>query len=216
MESLTEHDRIVYDVIRKKQDMGIWRLDLKRETNLTDNMVKKSLKTLQVKELIKEVKNIQGKGRIHYMAAEFEPSKEITGGDWYLDGNLDTELIKLLKDRCVKIISKLRVTTLDGIVEIIRKNNLDFKTQQLEEILSLLILDNEIVEVKSNGMNEFSNIPVGNVCYKCSSTTKGVREPRIGAMASIPCGVCPRISECTPDGIISPVTCEYYKKWLSF
>ena len=127
-QSLTEHERALYNVIRSKQDMGIWTRDMKRETNLPDNVVNKSLKALQMKNLIKEVVNIQNKGRKHYMATEFEPSKEITGGAWYVEGNLDTEFIKLLKEVCTKQIFKLRVATLEGLTESIKRSQI-FNTE---------------------------------------------------------------------------------------
>ena len=216
---LTEQERILYDLIRSKKDMGIWTRDMKRETNLPDTVVNKSLKSLQTKQLIKEVVNIQNKGKKHYMAAEFEPSKEITGGDWYNEGSLDIEFINLVKDQCLKHIFRQKVDTLDGILEWIRKSKIfsvEFTTKQIEEILRALVLDNEIVEVKSTGFGEFAAVPVGRVCYRCRSKSGHKGEPKTGAMASIPCGVCPRISSCTPDGIISPRTCVYYQKWLDF
>ncbi|XP_042941309.1 DNA-directed RNA polymerase III subunit rpc6 isoform X3 [Carya illinoinensis] len=213
--SLTEHERLLYDLIRSKQDMAIWTRDMKRETNLPDNVVTKSLKSLQTKKLIKEVVNIQNKGRKHYIATEFEPSMEITGGTWYAEGNLDTEFINFLKKHCVKIIYELKVATLEGILDTIRRSrafNVEFTTQQVEEIVNALVLDNEIMEVKSNGIGEFDSIPVGRVCYTCTSKGGDTGEPKIGALASIPCGVCPQISLCTPDGIISPKTCVYFTK----
>lgn len=199
--------------------MGIWTRDMKRETNLPDNVVNKALKLLQAKKLIKEVVNIQNKGRKHYMAAEFEPSKEITGGDWYSEGNLDVDFINLVKDLCLKHIFRQKVATLDGILDWSRKSGVfavEFTTQQIEEILRALVLDDEIVEVKSTGFGDFASVPVGRVCYRCTSKSGPKGEPKSGAMASIPCGVCPRINSCTPDGIISPRTCEYYQKWLDF
>lgn len=39
--------------------------------------------------------------------------------------------------------------------------------------------------------------------------------PNESALVSVPCGVCPRINECTPDGVILPVSCVYYSKWLA-
>lgn len=217
--SLTEQERILYDVIRSKQDMGIWTRDLKREANLPDNVVTKSLKSLLTKKLIKEVVNIQNKGRKHLMASEFEPSKEISGGDWYIDGSLDTEFIDFLKDQFVKIIYKQRVATLEGILDVIRRSGIlkvEITTQQIQEIVKVLVLDDKVMETRSNGMGEFDSIPVGKVCYKCTNKAGLKEEPKAGAMASIPCGVCPRISYCTPDGIISPSTCVYYTKWLDF
>ncbi|XP_062089850.1 uncharacterized protein LOC133796379 [Humulus lupulus] len=217
LHSLSEQERTVYNVIKSKQDMGIWSRDLKRETNLPDNMVTKCIKTLLTKRLIKEVVT-KNKGKKHYMAAEFEPSKEITGGNWYVDGSLDTEFINLLKDQCAKLIYKMKVATSKGISDAIRRSGIfkvEFTSQQIEEIVRALVLDNKIEEVTSNGMGEFDYIPVGKVCYKCANK-EGRGDPRIGAMASIPCGVCPRISECSPDGVISPKTCVYYQKWLDF
>jgi DNA-directed RNA polymerase III subunit RPC6 len=217
--SLTEHERILYDLIRSKQDMAIWTRDMKRETNLPDNVVTKSLKSLQAKKLIKEVVNIQNKGRKHYIAAEFEPSKEITGGTWYVEGNLDTEFINFLKKHCVKIIYEQKVATLEGILDTIRKSrafNVEVTPQQIKEIVNALVFDNEVTEVESNGMGEFDYIPVGKVCYRCTSKGGLKGELKTGAMASIPCGVCPQISLCTADGIISPQTCVYFTKWLDF
>ena len=60
---LTDQERIIYDLIRSKKDMGIWTRDMKREMNLPDNVVNKSLKSLQAKKLIKEVVNFQNKGK---------------------------------------------------------------------------------------------------------------------------------------------------------
>ncbi|KAK9282003.1 hypothetical protein L1049_004914 [Liquidambar formosana] len=219
-QSLTEHERVLYDLIRSKQDMGIWTRDMKRETNLPDNVVTKSLKVLQAKKLIKEVVNIQNKGRKHFMAVEFEPSKELTGGAWYVEGNLDIEFIKFLKELCLKQIYMMKVATVEGVSDAIKRTGafkVECTTQQIAEIVKALVLDNEILEVRSTGSGEFSSIPIGAVCYRCTSRGGlGGGGPKIGAMASIPCGVCPRISQCTPDGIISPRTCVYFAKWLDF
>ena len=50
---------------------GIWRKDIKRETNLPDNVVTKALSSLEGKQLIKVVVNCQNKAKKHYMASEF-------------------------------------------------------------------------------------------------------------------------------------------------
>ncbi|KAK9208202.1 hypothetical protein WN944_000556 [Citrus x changshan-huyou] len=220
-DSLTDHERLIYDVIRSKQDMGIWTRDMKRElkVNLPDNIVTKSIKSLQNKSLIKEVVNIHNKGKKHLMAVEFEPSKEISGGAWYSEGSLDTEFIKVVKSQCLKQIIKVKVATLEGISDSIKRSGafkVDLTKQQTEEIVRALVLDNQIMEVKSNGSGEFTNIPVGKVCYKNVSKGGGGGEPKTGSLASVPCGVCPQINICTPDGVISPKTCVYYTKWEAF
>lgn len=205
-------------MIRSKTDTGIWRAGLKNESKLAESMINKYLKSHIAKNLIKKV-NIHKKNKKHYMGTEFEPSKEITCGDWYVNGSLDTKFINVLKDQYRKLIYKQRVALLEGISDTIRCSKIfkvEFTKQQIEEILRNLVLDKEVMEIKSNGMWEFDSIPEGKVCYKCTSKGGLKGEPKIGAMASIPCGVCPRISQCTPDGKISPMISVYCTKWLDF
>ncbi|XP_061353416.1 uncharacterized protein LOC133298171 [Gastrolobium bilobum] len=213
--SLTNEERIVYNIIRAKKDMGIWSGDIKREMNLPETVFKKSLKLLQSKSLIKEVVNIRNKSRKLFMAAEFEPSNEITGGEWYSEGKLDSEFITHLTSVCLKSIFQLKVATCDGILEWTRKTRIfpvEVTKQQVEQILRILVMDDKILEVKSTGFGDFASIPDGRVCYRLKSKG-GVID---GAMASIPCGVCPRIKFCAPNGVVSPTTCVYYQKWLDF
>ncbi|KAF8393222.1 hypothetical protein HHK36_021463 [Tetracentron sinense] len=216
---LSDAQRVLYDLIRSKEDEGIGKWDMKRETKFHETLVKKSLESLKKMNLIKEVENIKDKRRKHYMAVEFQPSKELTGGVWYVDGKLDTEFIKILKDQCLKHIYKLKVATVEGVSELIRKSGLfkvECTTQQIAEIMMALVLDNEIMEVRSTGTGDFACIPLGAICYRGKSRGGMGGVSITGSMASIPCGVCPKISECTPNGIISPRTCLYYSKWLDF
>ncbi|KAK6915033.1 RNA polymerase Rpc34 [Dillenia turbinata] len=52
---------------------------------------------------------------------QFEPSKELTGGDWYADGNIDTEFTTEPKEVCFRQINVIRVATIDNIAEEIRR-----------------------------------------------------------------------------------------------
>ncbi|XVF24801.1 hypothetical protein REPUB_Repub13aG0159000 [Reevesia pubescens] len=218
-DSQIEHERIVHALIQSKQDMGISQRDMNREINLPDNLIAKCLKSLVSKNLIKEVKSIQSRGRKHFISAEFEPSTAITGGAWYVEGSLDTEYINVLKEQCWRKIYGLKVATLDGVTDAIKRSNvsqIELSKQQIEEIVKALVLDNEVMEMKSSGTGEFASIPVGKVCYKCIGKRGYGGEPKVGSLTSIPCGVCPQMSRCTLDGIISPKICVYYKKWLDF
>ncbi|GJZ52229.1 DNA-directed RNA polymerase III subunit RPC6-like protein [Tanacetum coccineum] len=213
---LPESDKKVLDIIKSKKESAIWVRDLKRDSNLADPIVAKSLKNLLGLGLIKEVKHVQFKLRKHYIAAEFEPSQELTGGSWYVDGNLDTAFIEQLKDLCLKVIRKLKVATAGGVHDFFKANrltNTDCTSQQISEILKSMVFDNMIIDVKSTGLEEYHKIPVGQECYRC---IPGDNKPITGAMVTIPCGVCPRIRQCTPDGLISPSTCVYFNKWLEF
>ncbi|XP_020232186.1 DNA-directed RNA polymerase III subunit RPC6 [Cajanus cajan] len=217
--TLSNEERVVYNIIRGRKEMGIWQGDIKRETNIPDSLMKKSIKMLLTKTLIKEVVNIQNKSKKVLMAVEFEPSKEITGGEWYTEGKLDTQLIEALSDVCMKLILRQKVATREGILDWIRKVGSEIfpggvSAGQVEQILKVLVMENKVQEVNSTGFGDFASVPVGEVCYRLAKKTGG--EVKVGAMASIPCGVCPRINACTPDGDISPINCQYYQKWLDF
>lgn len=214
-ESLSDVDHQVYNLIKSKEGTGILVGDLRRELKLQDAAVKKSLKALESQKLIKGIVDVHHKLNKYYMAVEFEPSKDITGGSWYSEGKLDLELIRVLKDLCLKHIDKLKVVTIEGVSDFVRRSGIaktEIPIAQVTEVIAALILDNEIEELKSDGKGDFSNVPLGKTCYRRLSRGLSVT----GAMSSLPCGVCPRISECTPDGIISPMNCVYFKKWLDF
>lgn len=209
---LNPDERAILNLIRSKGDMGIVKTDITKELKMTIPKVTNSIKSLQTKQMIKEVPDIQCKGKKRLLAAEFEPSKDLTGGVWYDNGRLDTHLIETLKQVSLKALADQKIATPDGIRHFLnRVMTGDLTVVQVKEILDNLILEKKIVKVRSNGLGEFAAFPMGADCYKLKQ-----REEKVGAMASIPCGACPRINHCAPDGIISPTTCQYYTKWLDF
>ncbi|KAL8459071.1 hypothetical protein ACS0TY_036516 [Phlomoides rotata] len=106
------------------------------------------------------------------MGVEFEPSKEISGGDFYSDGKLDVEFIKLLKRYCLRQIKVRKVATVEGILTDVKKHDLvkfDISSQQVSEILESMVLENEIIEVKSTGLGDYHSIPIGKIYYRAGS-----------------------------------------------
>ncbi|KAG0473256.1 hypothetical protein HPP92_015113 [Vanilla planifolia] len=151
------------------------------------------------------------------MAVEFEPAKEISGGTWYSDGNLDVEFINILRDQCRMYVERFKVATIENVWQSIRDSgvfNTECSMQQIKEIMGSLVLDKELEELNSTGIGDFSRIQPGKKCYKRCKDGGNPKEQ--GILSSIPCGVCPRLTDCTPDGIISPKTCVYFDKWLDF
>ncbi|KZV45239.1 DNA-directed RNA polymerase III subunit rpc6-like [Dorcoceras hygrometricum] len=214
---LVDAELAILNSIKSKKDSGIWIRDIKLDTKLTDHVVNKSLKSLIAKKLVKEVVNIQYKGKKHYMAVEFEPSKEITGGEWYTNGNLDKELINALQRLCLKYMMAQRVATLQGVQNELKRSgvvNFEVSAQQVSEILNSMVLDDQIIEVKSTGLGDYHSIPIGTICYRTASVAGIAKGAKVGAFASTPCGACPRISLCTSEGLITPSSCVYYSKWL--
>lgn len=219
-QSLGDADRNVLNLIKGKEARGISNGELKRVSMLPTTQFNKTIKTLVDRQLIKEVPNIKSSWGKHYMGAEFEPSAELTGGYWYADGNLDQELINSFRKICFQILNqKLKVATAEGVHSFFIKKKLyngEVSRERIAEILRSMVLDNEIMEVKSTGLEEYHSIPVGEVCYRCATGGGLVEASKTGTMVSIPCGVCPNIRLCTPEGVISPTNCVYYTKWLDF
>lgn len=108
--------------------------------------------------------------------------------------------------------NKHRVVTLDVICRYFEKA----KQRADQADTKNLVLDNVIMDVKSNGLHEYSATRIGEVCYKLTGKNSGGGETRAGAFASVPCGACPHTGLCSPGGVIFPSTCAYFQKWLDF
>nr|XP_017223790.1 PREDICTED: DNA-directed RNA polymerase III subunit RPC6-like isoform X2 [Daucus carota subsp. sativus] len=216
-QSLGDADRNVLNIVRGKETRGISSGELKRVSNLPTSQLNKTIKALIASQLIKEVPNVRSTYGKHYMGVEYEPSTELTGGSWYANGKLDQDLINFFRGTCLQILQKkLKVATAEGVHSFFAKAKFykgDVSREMIAEILRSLVLDNEILEVKSTGLAEYHSIPVGEVCYRYVIGGGTGEASRTGVMVSIPCGVCPQIRLCTPDGVISPTNCVYYTKW---
>ncbi|XP_057786660.1 uncharacterized protein LOC131004080 [Salvia miltiorrhiza] len=218
---LSSDEQMILDLILSKEGSGIHSKEIKYQTKIPTPIFNKAIKTLEAKALIKEVKGIHrgGAARKILMGADFTPSDVVSGGIWYSEGKIDTHFVDSLKTICCMLVKKSKVATLEGLHKIVQERRVakvEIPMPQLAELLTSMVLDNKLVEVKSNGLGDFSRIPIGETCYKLpSAAAGGAAETSIaGAFASIPCGMCPRIALCTPDGVISPTTCVYYNKWL--
>ncbi len=61
----------------------MWTKTLRKNTNLSPQLVARALKNLAQRSLVKSVKSIQSATKKLYMLAELEPATEITGGAWH-------------------------------------------------------------------------------------------------------------------------------------
>lgn len=212
---LSSEDMLIYQAIKNAGNMGIWTKDMKRETNLQQPQVNKALKNLEARGLIKGVKCVSNQAKKVYMLAELTPSKDITGGAWYTGQNFDTEFTNIVKQQCLQFVLQQGVATIESVADFVRKSGMskvELKVEELKQILDMLVLDGDVEEVISTGTGDFAAIPINKLCYRGSQA----RIQESSAFTNIPCGVCPVLRECTDDGLISPKTCIYYKKWLTF
>eukprot|EP00898_Chlorokybus_atmophyticus_P000277 jgi/Chlat1/124/Chrsp1S03219 len=216
---LSSEDMLVYQLIQRSGNMGIWTKDMKIRSNLQQPQITKILKTLEGRKLVKAVKSVASKNRKVYMAFEVEPSREITGGAWYTEQEFDAEFIGVLMQQCSKYINAKGTATLADLHQFVKSTGLSKIELSQEDVLSIintLIFDGKVEELTSTGPGD-PNVPKktyprNTVFYRPARTSM----PETTAFTSLPCGICTVFDECTPDGIINPSSCEYYQQWLEF
>ena len=71
--------RLVYQVIEKAGDKGVWTKDIRTQTNIQQQALNKIFKTLETRCLIKPVKSVTAKAKKLYMLYDLNPAREITG-----------------------------------------------------------------------------------------------------------------------------------------
>lgn len=210
VKNLPGPEREVYKLVLAAGNMGMWIQELRKTTGLANNTLTKHTRTLVSKGVLREVLDVRQRSKKIFMAAGIEPSPEITGGTWYHDGQLDSDAVAAARRRCLDQVDRLGLATADMIYDGVHKEHprAGHTIEQIREIVRTMVLDRVLEECRSTGVGEFDLIRAGRVCYRRGGAPQG------GMMEGIPCGVCPRIDECSPDGVISPTTCVYYKKWL--
>ncbi|XP_062229169.1 uncharacterized protein LOC133926984 [Phragmites australis] len=208
--NLPPAEREVYRIIFSAGSKGMWMQEVRKMTGLGPNVATKHARTLMAQGLLKEVSDVRHRSKKIFMATDFQPSSEITGGAWYHDGRLDTDAVAAARRRCLAQVEKLGAATAQMIHHGIERDepSAGYAMDKIKDILRTMALDKVLEEVKSTGEGEFAAVRSGTMCYRVAGIAQG------GMMEGIPCGVCPRIDECSPEGVISPNTCVYYKKWL--
>lgn len=205
--NLNKEELLVFQNIQATSNTGAWTRDLKNRTNLTQPQLTKILKNLETRKLIKSVKTVGAAAtKKVWMDADLQPAKEITGGSWYTEHELDAEFISTLRRACTGFVSRYPDCTVSEIAEFLKEKQISqvvLGEEDIAQILDTLVLDNAVTrfEFGRDGEHTFRSAPASS---KVTSTV----------LTDMPCGVCPVTSECTLDGVISPATCEYYTQWL--
>jgi DNA-directed RNA polymerase III subunit RPC6 len=97
---------------------GIWTRDIKISTNIQQQVLAKTLKILETRNLIKSVRSVISKSKKLYMLFDLEPAKEISGGAWYTDQEFDHEFIEFVSK---EIISHVKAKEVADILTIADK-----------------------------------------------------------------------------------------------
>lgn len=217
---LSTEDMLVYQIIQHAGNAGMWTKELKARSNLPAPQITKIFKTLEARKLIKAVKHVAQQNRKVYMLFELEPSREITGGAWYTEHEYDAEFINVLREQCVKFIYSRDRVTLEEVSDFVRQSKLSHVELGADEVLQIvntLVYDGKVDadedESADDGMADAPDEAFVPTTYYRKAT---LPIPESNAYTDIPCGVCPVINECRPDGLINPISCEYMTAWLDY
>jgi DNA-directed RNA polymerase III subunit RPC6 len=207
---LTQEERLVYSLIEKEGNMGLWTRDMKFRSNLQQTTINKILKTLQNRKLIKAVKSIAGRNRKVYMLYDLEPSIKVKGNAFYTpDGQFDSEFVTVLNKHCYLHIEQEGSVTLESMATFIRNSgmsNVELKDEDVQQIIDTLIYDGKVDKVKDAAIS----IPGRpSYVYKPSRVS-----PPPNGLTEAPCGQCPVFYMCEDEGDVTPAKCPYLTQWL--
>lgn len=103
-------EKIVYKIIEEAGNKGIWIRDIRQKSNfISETQLKKTLKSLETKKFIKEVKSVAASKKKVYMLYNLEPDESISGGAWYgQDQDFESEFVDVLNQQCYRFLEQKR------------------------------------------------------------------------------------------------------------
>lgn len=84
---------MVYSYVESSGREGTWIRLLRVRTQLHMTVLNRSLKSLETKNLIKQIKTMKFPGRKTYMLTNLHPLEDATGGPFYADGAVDEDFV---------------------------------------------------------------------------------------------------------------------------
>lgn len=155
LEKLSQEQLAVYTEIEKSKDKGIWNRDIKMNSNLTQHVLGKCLKVLEMLCLIKTVRSVSSKTKKLYMLFNETPSEEVTGGPWYSADTqeFDHEFVKALGDYIITLVNKSGMLDLETISEKVKVSGISkvqLKDKEIELVLGTLVYDKRLEDVQSS------------------------------------------------------------------
>jgi DNA-directed RNA polymerase III subunit RPC6 len=152
--------KMVYQVIEKAGNMGIWTKDVRNQTNIQQQALTKIFKALETRRLIKPVKSVAAKAKKLYMAYNLTPAKELTGGPWYTELEFDHEFInemrKFLMQCVLRINSGLGVSIPEIKEKMVQANisRVELSLDDVHQLMQTLAFDQLIDQVGTNTNGE--------------------------------------------------------------
>jgi DNA-directed RNA polymerase III subunit RPC6 len=236
-------EKLVYTVIKESGNKGIWIRDIATKTNVKSAALNKTLKSLEKKKLIKSLTSVNANKKKVYMLFDIEPDRSITGGAWYSGKEFESEFVEILNEQCYHYLCERKeelekqakyqndpilmrsasfVSSKDirDYIRDLRISKVDLNLDDIETILNTLVYDGKVEKsiVIKSALSQKSQEEEGSGGHmSLFRAIESVLDNKLGSgLVRMPCGICPQIENCHPDGIINPQMCVYMKDWLEF
>ena len=242
MLGLSATDLVLYQLIAREGNRGLWVRDIRRRSGVGAVEVGKVLKLLMARKLVKCEKSIEGNNKKVYMLYELEPAKEVRGNSWYGNGEFDKDFIDALRQTSMQFIRQRAqqsapLSAVPAVVEVVGAADgagaVSAAAVTAEEVSDFL-KSTGVFEVECT-LEEMGMVLDGLVFDGLLTSTRaekgelGGRKAKVRyslqrggryetPLVQIPCVLCPIRSQCSEElgSVVSPYTCEYYTKWLEF
>ena len=174
-QGLDQSHRLVLQVIEKAGNRGIWTRDIRIQTSLTEQVLKKIYKTLEIRKLVKPIYAVTAARKKLYMLYELTPAREITGGPWYTEMEFDHEFIGELRMfilHCVKNLNEGKGITASEISQKMiemKVSRIQLKMEEVKQLIQTLVYDYLIEQESVNEDGEATFVvarKVNPVCGK--------------------------------------------------
>jgi DNA-directed RNA polymerase III subunit RPC6 len=206
-QDLSDEHRAVYKLVSDAASQGIWAKDLASKSKIPAGTLARLTKTLEHRKLIKQITPAQYRSRKVWMLFELEPNTELSGGSWYKDGQIDSELIDRLRSSTLEYISNCdEPVSAEDVQAFLVSQQWSRSIENVESIIRTLVLDRERSVVAPLSMN-------GSNLYHIRRKS-GLRNLSSSFFSQIPCVSCPVRNQCSPGNNISPETCQYMNRWV--
>lgn len=221
-----QEEKIVYNIIEKSGNKGIWVKEIRTRSNLQLTQLNKVLKSLESKKSIKSVKPVTDSKKKVYMLFDIKPDSSLTGGAWYSENDFETEFVDILGRQTLTFLQRQRshaevqhtdplaaqrhmmcdIKQVKHFISQLGISKVELEDAEVKQILESLVFDGFATRLHTLGEGG-----------KKQTFYRAIKhQPLTSGISRVPCGVCPIISQCTPGGLVSPQTCKYMKEWLEF
>lgn len=210
LRGLTNPQRQILELINDSKTKGIWSREIENRTRIPKGQVKSILLQLEKARLIKKFKDFDNKSRTMYIKFGLIADNAMTGPWFDEKSEWDVQLISTVKRRLFQVIRKeLTGMSLEQLAICVnqwkkgekRVFSVEFTQNHILKILNVMVLERRI---------EIKELPSGEDIFLTAPIPL-----TFNTLTVPPCGLCPVINQCTPDGVISPKTCTYYPQWLA-